>query len=180
MNQTSILESILFVASQPLSIQTLATACESSAEDITRALDDLSQKYSGSAGIHLVVVDDGVQFVTNPAHATYVDAFVKSDAWGELTKAQLETLTVIAYQGPITRPELEEIRGVNCAIIIRNLLMRGLIREEEQSTSVLPTYHISIDALRELGVSSSEELPEYDELHAHPHIEVTVSDSDSV
>lgn len=171
MNIISPLEAILFVASQPLSTKKLMKTFDCDEGTLIEALEQLSQKYTGAAGIHLVQQEDAVQFVTNPSYANYVDTFVKSDAWGELTKAQLETLTVIAYRGPITRPELEEIRGVNCAIILRNLMMRGLVEEVEDKKSILSSYHISIKALQELGISSVEELPDFKKLSAHPHFD---------
>ncbi len=171
MNILSQLEAILFVASRPLEIKKIAKALKSSTDEVDTAIDQLMQKYTGVSGIHITMVGDSVQMTTNPEYADVVDQFVKSDTQGELTKAQLETLTVIAYRGPITRPELEEIRGVNCSVILRNLIVRGLISEHEQDDSVLPSYELSIDALRFLGISSVQELPEYDTLSAHPHLD---------
>lgn len=171
MSLTSQIESILFVASQPLTIQVLAKALQVSREQIEQTLEQLAQKYSGDAGIHLLRVDDTIQFGTHPAHTELVDQFVKDEVAGELTKAQLETLTIIAYRGPVTRPELEQIRGVNCALILRNLLIRGLIEEKEHETHMIPVYSLSFEALRHLGIASPADLPKYDELHAHEFIE---------
>ncbi len=176
----SILESILFVASKPLTIKALARALEVSEGDIEGALSSVSDKYTGVCGVHCVRVEDTVQLVTNPQNAQEVEKFVARDILGELTKAQLETLTVIGYRGPITRPEIEEIRGVNCAVILRTLLIRDLIEEHESHDSVLPTYTISITALRQLGVTKVEELPEYGEIHQHPYFnQVEKEDSSS-
>lgn len=163
----SILESILFVASKSLTVKTLARALEVSEGDIEGGLVHISEKYTGVCGIQYVRVDDTVQLVSNPANAIEVEKFVARDILGELTKAQLETLTVIGYRGPITRPEIEEIRGVNCAVILRTLLIRDLVEEHESGDSVLPTYTVSLTALRQLGVSKVEELPDYAEIHNH-------------
>ncbi len=165
----SILESILFVASKPLTVKALARALEVSEGDIEGGLVRISEKYTGVCGIHYLRVDDTLQLVTNPENTVEVEKFVARDILGELTKAQLETLTVIGYRGPITRPEIEEIRGVNCAVILRTLLIRDLVEEHESSDSVLPTYTVSITALRQLGVDKVEELPDYVEIHNHAY-----------
>ncbi len=171
MNILSQLEAILFVASKPLDTTKLAKVLATSSDEIVSSVEQLVQKYTGVSGIHITMVGDRVQMTTNPDYADVVEQFIKNDTQGELTKAQLETLTVVAYRGPVTRPELEEVRGVNCAVILRNLIVRGLITEKERDDSVLPSYELSIDALRFLGVSSVQELPEYDTLSAHPHLD---------
>ena len=139
---------------------------------MTQALGILRHKYSGKdSGVHFIETEESVQLVTNPVNRDVVEQFTKSELIGELTKAQLQTLTVIAYRGPVTRPELEQIRGVNCAVIVRNLLLRGLIVEEEHTASLGPTYEVSLDTLRFLGIGTVKDLPEYGSLHAHEHIE---------
>jgi segregation and condensation protein B len=84
---------------------------------------------------------------------------------GELTRPQLETLTIIAYRGPITKPEIEQIRGINCSLIIRNLLMRGLVEEAESAEKLQPVYSVSGDFVRHLGLHAIGELPEYASFH---------------
>ena len=172
MHTLSAIEAILFVASKPLNVRTLAKAVDKSEADILETIESLKVKYnSDQSGIHVLVSGDDVQFATNPAYADVIESFVKREASGELTKAQLESLTVIAYRGTITRPELELIRGVNCAVIIRTLMMRGLITEIEDSAKLMPAYEITTQALAELGLSSAAELPDYDTLHVHEHLE---------
>ena len=108
---------------------------------------------------------------TNAENTDVVEGFIRDEIAGELTRAQLETLTVIAYRGPITRPELEQIRGVNCAIIVRNLLMRGLLDERDAVQKLLPVYTVSVEALRHLGVDSVRELPQYELLSQHEYLD---------
>ncbi|MFA6427794.1 MAG: SMC-Scp complex subunit ScpB [Candidatus Magasanikbacteria bacterium] len=170
-NFVSIVESILFVASKPLSIQKIAKALSVSDEEVEQVVQDLIHIYSNERGLWVVRSGETVQMITNPLYTSSVEQFTKNEIVGELTRAQLETLTVVAYRGPMTRPELEEIRGVNCSIILRNLLMRGLVEEKEQKESVLSTYELSIDALRFLGISEVKELPDYDALRHHAHLE---------
>ena len=82
-----------------------------------------------------------------------------------LSKAALEVLAVIAYRGPIARAEIEAVRGVNCSVTVRNLLMRGLIdRYENADDSRGYLYSVSFPFLRELGLSSVAELPDYETL----------------
>ncbi len=175
MNMVSQLEAILFVASKPLEIKKIANALNIKPDDVSDAIEGLSQKYTDISGIHIMTIKNQVQMVTNPAYAETISAFVKKEVQSELTKAQLETLTVIAYRGPITRPELEEIRGVNCAVILRNLMVRGLVNEMTSDDSILSVYELSIDAMRFLGISDVQELPEYDTLSAHPHFDHNTS-----
>ncbi len=165
----STIESILFVASKPLTVASIAKALDVSEGEIENALERISERYTGNCGIHFIRVENTVELVTNPDNAAMVEKFVARDILGELTRAQLETLTVIGYRGPITRPEIEEIRGVNCAVILRTLLIRDLIEEHESEVSVLPTYTISLTAMRHLGVSRVEDLPDYDQIKNHPY-----------
>lgn len=178
MSLVTILESILFVASKPLSTKQLAKAVGFSESEVDDALETLVMKYNtADSGIHIFREVDMVQMGTNPENSDAIESFIKDDVTGELTKAQLETLTVIAYRSPITRADLEQIRGVNCAVILRNLIMRGLVLQHESSDEILPTYMLSPDALSHLGVRETSELPAYSELHAHEHIAGTLANA---
>jgi len=172
MSLISQIESILFVASKSISLREIASAIKRKEDEVKLAIEDLKAKYNhDQSGLRILVVDDKVQMATNPDNAGVVDLFIKQEAVGELTRAQLETLTVIAYRGPITRPELEQIRGVNCALILRNLLIRGLVEEEEKADKLLPTYVLSMEAMRHLGIASVSELADYENLSKHEYIE---------
>lgn len=169
------IESILFVASRPLSLMTLAKAVARPIEEVTATMMLLKEKYNqDDSGIQILWDGEVVQMATHAENGETVAGFLKQEASGELTKAQLETLTVIAYRGPITRPELEQIRGVNCAIILRLLLLRGLIEEREDTVSLLPTYTLSFAALAHLGIHSAEELADFSTLHAHEYLLATL------
>ncbi len=172
MSLISQIESILFVASKSISLREIASAIKRKEDEVKLAIEDLKAKYNhDQSGLRILVVDDKAQMATNPDNAGVVDLFIKQEAVGELTRAQLETLTVIAYRGPITRPELEQIRGVNCALILRNLLIRGLVEEEEKADKLLPTYVLSMEAMRHLGIASVSELADYENLSKHEYIE---------
>lgn len=172
MNIQSQLEAILFVASKPLSLKALVTATGASAEEVQIALQAITEKFNrNESGIHVLENEASYQMVTNPEAVNVIDKFIEKEIKSELTRAQLETLTVIAYRGPLTRPEIEQIRGVNCALILRNLLMRGLIDEKAEANDLIPSYIVSLDALRVLGIHNVEELPEYETLHSHEYLE---------
>jgi segregation and condensation protein B len=171
MSHTAHIEAILFVASKPMRIASIAKIVQISAEEVHTILEQLHDAYEArGAGIALAQSGDMVQLVTAPACVELVSQFQEKELTGELTKAQLETLTVIAYQQPITRPELEDIRGVNSSVILRTLLLRGLIVESQSPQDIFPVYELSIDALRGLGITAVTDLPEYEALHKHPHL----------
>lgn len=172
MNLQTQLEAILFVASKPLSYKSLASAAGVNLSDIESSLRLIIEKFNTpDSGIHVLESDGMVQMTTNPEEADAIEKFVEKEIKSELTRAQLETLTVIAYRGPITRPEIEQIRGVNCALILRNLMMRSLVEENTGVDDLVPSYVLSIDALRVLGLGSVRDLPEYDALHSHEYLE---------
>jgi segregation and condensation protein B len=150
----------------------LAVALGVQLAEIDAALTELgTARNVESSGIHLVVGDEGAMLASNPACADVVASLAKEDIEPELTRPSLETLTIIAYRGPMTKPEIEAIRGVNCTLILRNLLVRGLITEDEDRIKLQPVYAMSNDALRVLGLHSVKELPEYDELHANAKVD---------
>lgn len=175
------LESILFASTKPVSVSTLKTLLDTSSEVLREAIDDAKLRFNTeTSGIHLMEHEGKLQFVTNPSQAMIVAALVKEEVSGELTRPSVETLTIIAYRGPITKPEIEQIRGVNCSLIIRNLLVRGLIDEADDVERLQPVYTVSSDFLRHLGLHAITDLPEYAELHENTKItELTESLNDS-
>ncbi|MEK7644279.1 MAG: SMC-Scp complex subunit ScpB [Patescibacteria group bacterium] len=173
---TGRIESLLFVASRPMSREEIGKNVGASSEAVAAAIDSLKEKYrSENSGICLIDNGNDLQMGTNPANREMVDNVITREINGDLTRAQLETLTVVAYCGPITRPELETIRGVNCAIILRNLQMRGLVDEEGADEGIVPYYRVSVSALRFLGIDSPADLPDYDELCDHPYLKQQLS-----
>ena len=165
------LEAILFVATKPLTIKQLARAvdAEESAVRETVALIVASRNVDDS-GIHVVQNGDEVQCATNPACAKLVEDYLAVELDPELTRPSVEALTIIAYRGPITKPEIEAIRGVNCSLIVRNLLLRGLIVEQEDAVKMQQVYTLSTDALRFFGAHRVEDLPDYVDLHTNAKI----------
>jgi len=160
------IESLLFIAGKPLSVRKLADMLHAKPSEITSAADALLERYKEEdKGIHIMHVDDNYQMATSPAQADLIETFIKSEQTGELTKPSLETLTIIAYRGPITKAELEQIRGVNCSLILRNLLIRGLIEAGFDRKLKITVYQVTLQFLEFLGVSTTRDLPEYEKLH---------------
>jgi segregation and condensation protein B len=167
----AILEAVLFAAGRPLGVKTLAAAVDASQDEVVAALKELASGCeSGDRGLRILT--DGVTWslVTAKEAAKAVEEVAKVDEAGELTRPALETLTVIAYKGPITKPEIEAVRGVNCTLVLRNLLVRGLVDEKEESP-IRTVYTLSHDAMRYLGITKLAELPHYDRLHKDTTIE---------
>lgn len=171
MTLTSQIESILFVASKPLSAKKIAKAIEADETAVGESLSALAAKYNTpDSGVTLLQNNDEWQMMSSPENRLAAEKFLKAEVSGELTRPQLETLTVISYCGPITKPELEQVRGVNCALILRNLLLRGLVKENDDSGGLLPTYEVTMDYLRHLNINSLSELPDYETLHNHEYV----------
>lgn len=160
------IESLLFVSPKPLSIKKLALALQESIEHIESALAELQQRYSGpGSGIVLVRNNDEIQLTTHPDNGDLVAEYIKEEALGELTKPSLETLTIVAYRGPVTKADIEHIRGVNVSQSLRSLLMRGLIEEQKGDTPDEYRYIVASQFLNHLGISHISELPDYSQYH---------------
>lgn len=176
--RVSQIEGLLLVAGKPLALTTLAKTLNCSVDDIRAAAAELSQRYNRSeSGIHCMFNDNKIQFITNPELKQLIAEFIKDETTGELTKPSLETLTIIAYRQPVTKEELEQIRGVNCSLILRNLLIRGLIESHEERGGLAVTYSASMDFLRFLGVHSVEELPDFERLRSHEAVTAVLEQS---
>jgi len=166
------IESLLFVSHKPLSVKELAKLTGATEAATKTALVALADDYRlRSGGIQLLESGDKYQLVTAAASSQVVQKFIKSEMTGELTRPSLEALTIIAYRGPISKAELELIRGVNCSIILRNLLMRGLVESAEDKQRGITLYNITFDFLKFLGLSKIEELPDFEKLNRNNNLD---------
>ena len=162
---SSHIESLLFVSPKPLTIKKLAETLLVKDKEIKEALSLLQETYAQEKrGFTLVMDKTSVQFVSCPENSKIVREFLEQEVSGELSKPSLETLTIIAYRGPISKIELEHIRGVNCSMILRNLLIRGLISESIDSDTK-QEYNVTLEFLKYLGVGTVTQLPDYEALH---------------
>lgn len=162
----SAIESILFISGEPVSVAKIAKVTEAPIAEVENALMVLQNEYADSQrGIVILKKEQEVQMATDPENASIVDRLVKSEIQENLSRAGLEVLSIIAYRGPITRVEVEAIRGVNCSYTVRSLMMRGLLeRIENPSDNRGYLYKISFDFLKKLGIDSIEKLPDYETL----------------
>lgn len=160
----SIIESILLVAEKPVSIKELADVSGKSHTDIQAACAELAKEYK-NRGIRLIQKNEHFHLVSAPENSEYVSKFLNEELRHDLTKAALETLAIITYKQPITRMEIEEIRGANSEYLIRNLMIRGLItevgRKETVGRPIL--YGTTIEFLQYLGLENEEQLPKIEE-----------------
>ena len=175
----SIIESILFINGEPVKKTKLAKIFSEKAKaaDIENAIKTLSEKYSSmESGLSLIEKDDEIQLVSNPENAEYVENLVKSELQDSLSNAALEVISIIAYRSPISKMDIEAIRGVNCSYTLRNLLLRGLVeRNSDPKDGRSYVYSISFDFLRKLGISDVKKLPEYDILSVDERINSIVN-----
>ena len=159
------IESLLFIAARPLNLKKISEQVGESKEGVSAAISELVDEYKKDGrGIRILQIDDEYQMSTNPESAKMIKDFLKDEMTGELTRPALETLTIIAYRGPISKPELEQIRGVNCSLILRNLLIKGLAETKTAGVGGEALYSVTFDLLRHLGITKVEELPDYDKL----------------
>jgi len=165
-NLKSVLESILFSVGEPVSIEKVAKTLKKDSSFVKEALKKLIKDYEQeNRGLRIISKGDRIQMVSSPKNSKYIEKLIKQDLQKELTPASLETLAIVAYKEPITRAEIDEIRGVNSSFMLRNLLIRGLIeRRENPKDARSYVYEISFNFLKKLGLKSKKELPEYKKL----------------
>ena len=140
----------------------LVTTLKVSEDEVQQGLKALEEALEGgSRGIVLIRNTDEVTLSTAPQMGSIIEALLKEELVKDLGKAGLETLAIVLYRSPITRTEINYIRGVNSNYILRNLLVRGLIEKDEHSTARSTVYKPTFELLSYMGVSKVEDLPEY-------------------
>src|SRR3989344_1034549 len=174
------IESLLFISNQPFSVKKLMNLTGEEKEKVNNAVSELIAEYSqADRGVVIQKIDDQIQLATSAENAKLVKDFIKAETTGELTRAALEALTIIAYRGPVSRADIEQIRGVNCAIILRNLLIRGLIASSQDKRKMQTTYNITFDFLQFLGLKEQSELPDYQKLNSSESLEKIINQAKS-
>ncbi len=157
---TAVLESILFVAGEPVPIDVLARTTGTSAASIGTALDELAESYR-QRGLRLHRHADAVQLVTAPEAAGAIERFLAAPRPNRLSAAALETLSVIAYRGPITRGGIEALRGVESGSVVGTLLARGLVEEIGHADTLGHPALLAVthEFLRYFGLQTTDQLP---------------------
>ncbi|MGM0874050.1 MAG: SMC-Scp complex subunit ScpB [Bacillota bacterium] len=159
----SIVEALLFASGdEGLSLRQLSVVLELEEQEVIDILDELSQSYKGKErGIELVEVAGHYQLTTKKDHATYLKKLVEAPVNSSLSQAALETLAIVAYRQPITRTEIEEIRGVKTERPIQTLVSKILIKEvgRVEGTGRAILYGTTKEFLEYFGLKSIKELP---------------------
>jgi len=154
------IEAILFSSNRPLKVRELQQVTDSDRAGVEQALDELRESLT-HRGLMLQRHHDQVQLVTRPELAAYVRRALRPEVTGRLSTAAYETLAIVAYQQPVTRSKIEEIRGVNSDGVIANLELRDLVREVGRGAGPGQPrlFGTTIRFLQMLGLESLEELP---------------------
>jgi segregation and condensation protein B len=162
-NHHSQIEAILFAVGEPVGIGKLAKATKLSKKECQQEVKKLEKFYQeNNSGLALIHKKDKIQLASGKEHAEIISNFLNKQLSEKLSRAALEILAVIAYRGPISRSEIEFVRGVNCSYTLRNLAMRGLIEKKENPENTRSfLYEVSFDFMKHLGITKIEELPDY-------------------
>jgi segregation and condensation protein B len=160
---TALVEAILFVSPEPISAHQIGTLLDLPPREIKNAFSELDLLYK-NRGIRLQFHKNKVQITSAPEAASVLEKMLNLETTSTLTQASLEALSIIAYQQPITRPQIDAIRGVNSDGVIKTLLNKGLIddvgRVDGPGRPIL--YSTTTEFLKYFGLSSYDELPPLD------------------
>lgn len=166
-----IIEALLFVSADPLSSQLLAQVTEVPEESVKDMLRAMGQEYGAPGhGVRLVEVAGGYQFVTQPELAPWITRWEGLRHPQRLSRAALETLAIVAYRQPITKPEVEGLRGVDTTGVLYTLLDRRLIRicGRKDAVGRPISYGTTPEFLRWFGLRDLEALPTLNEYEETP------------
>ena len=162
----NIIESLLLVSGDAVAIADITEKLNVSNEEVLDAVNELKEKYNEESGINLLKFNKKLQFCSNPKYADDVSAVLNPIKMRELSRSMLEVAAIIAYKQPVTRIDLEELRGSNSEFALQNLLRLGLIevvgRKDTVGKPVL--FGTTDEFLKRFQISSLSDLPDYDEL----------------
>ena len=161
------IEAILFWKGEPLAKKKLAEVLDVKVEEVSESLTKIKESLQ-DRGFALLENDDRVTLVTAPEVSSLIEKLQKEELNKELSKASLETLSIILYKNGVTRHEIDYIRGVNSSFILRILSIRGLVeRSIDPKDSRRYIYKPSFELLSFMGIKSIKELPEYEEVNGN-------------
>lgn len=161
-----VIEAILFVSGNEVSVSEITEKLNVSDMEIYAALEILKNRFSRNNGINLLVFNDKLQFSSNPELVDYVSAVLNPIREKELTKAMLETLSIIAYKQPITKAEIEELRGVDSSYAISMLVKLDMIYVAGKKDAIGKPllYKTTDEFLKRFSLTSLAELPDTEQL----------------
>lgn len=153
-------EGVLFYKAEPVKKRALCTLLQVETEELEQALHKLAERLVDGA-TRLIMTDTEVELVTAPELDGLMDGIRKDELRRDIGKAGAETLAIVLYRGPITRVEIDRIRGVNSSFILRNLMMRGLV--ERTTLGKQNQYQGTTALLAHLGIATRNDLPGFKE-----------------
>lgn len=162
----SIIESLLFVSGDKLSLKDISNAIELTSKDTIEILNEMIFEYENdiNRGIKLININGEFQFVTKEENSDYIQKLLKKNKRQSLSQASLESLAIIAYKQPITRIDIDEIRGVKSESAIQRLLEKEIIKEvgrlEVPGRPII--YGTTDEFLRQFGLTNLKDLPSLD------------------
>lgn len=161
-----VIESIVFLSGTAVDIKDIASKLNLEIKDVEQASKKLQAKYNGESGIHLLIFNKKLQFSTNPAYSEEVETVLNPIKEKELSKSMMEVCAIVAYKQPVTRLEIEEVRGVNSDYAVVTLSKHNIIdvvgRKDAIGKPLL--YGTTDEFLKRFQLSSINDLPDYDEL----------------
>lgn len=166
-NLSSIIEAILFVAGEGVQYYDIAEKLEITEKEVKKAVEELQERYeSYKSGIKVISYNNKVQLSTNQDYINEITTVLNPIKEKQLTKAVLEVLAIIAYKQPVTRLDIENVRGVNCDYAVTTLLENNIIEVVGRKDAVgKPLLFGTTDLfLKRFNLNSIEDLPDYDEL----------------
>lgn len=152
------LEAILFYKAEPVKKSALAKLLEIKEPELETVIKNLADRLTSGA-TRLVLTDDEVSLVVASEHDELIEGIRKDEMRRDIGKAGAETLAIVMYRGPVTRADIDRIRGVNSSYILRNLEIRGLV--ERRSGKRQNEFVITSELLRHLGIQEKTEMPDY-------------------
>lgn len=169
MNKQAILEGLLFIVGEDgLTIEQIGDMFEMAVEEVKELIEDLKKSYEDEKrGIKINHLGNSIKLTTKPEHKEYYKKLIENNETNTLSNAALETLAIIAYNEPMARIKVDEMRGVDSSHIIRKLIAKDLIKEVGRSEAVGHPilYGITNDFLDYFNLSSKEDLPKVKELN---------------
>ncbi|MBC6714060.1 SMC-Scp complex subunit ScpB [Treponema sp. Marseille-Q3903] len=164
--ESALIECILFLESEPLSVKVISNKAQLSEEVVTKCLEKLEERYSAQdSGVELTMITGGWCLTPKKEYWDVLKEYYGSKREGRLSKSAMETLAIIAYSQPITRAEIEQIRGVGVDNMIRLLIERNLIKEvgKKEAPGRPTLFGTSKEFLKLFRLNSIAELPKLDE-----------------
>jgi len=158
------IEAVLFFKNEPMNLKELSKIFDKPTEEIRKGMEELKHMLSDT-GLSLIENGEDFSLATSSEFADLIAKLAKDELSKDIGKAGLETLSITLYQGPVSRREIDYIRGVNSNFILRSLMMRGLVERIENKTDARTyLYKPTIELLAKLGLESTAKLPRFEEV----------------